>query len=53
MKLRLNIVRTINKLIKATQNERLFTERLFKDKRVYNYLDVPDSAFKTNFSLLK
>lgn len=36
----LSVIRTMNKLIRATQNERIFTERLFKKKQIYNYIEI-------------
>lgn len=36
----LKVVRFTNKLIRATQNERIHTERLVKSKYVYNYVEL-------------
>ncbi len=36
----LKIVRFTNKVIKATQNERIHTEKLVKSNYVYNYREL-------------
>jgi hypothetical protein len=36
----LKFVRIINKIILATKNERIHTERAVKSKYVYNYIEV-------------
>jgi len=37
MKFLLKIIRILNKLMMSDQNERIFTERIFKDKKVYEF----------------
>lgn len=36
----LTIMRKINKVFRATQNERIHTERFFKSTQVYNYIKL-------------
>ena len=43
----LKIIRLFNKTLNASQWARIKTERVFKDKRIYNYLVVPDVCFES------
>jgi len=43
----LKLMRLFNKVIKATLSERIMIQKLFGDKRCYNYLEIPDSCFKS------
>lgn len=36
----------MNKLLRATLNERIASEKLFKEKEPYMTLDIPESCFK-------
>ena len=36
----LNIVRILNKLLLSNQNEKIAIEKIFKSKKVYNYIDI-------------
>ena len=46
-----NIIKSCNlaldKLIGATQEERINTKRRYNQKQIYNYLEVPERCFKS------
>ena len=39
-KIILSTVRKVNKLLLSNQNEKIAIEKIFKSKKVYNYIDV-------------
>ena len=43
----LRLLRKFNKSLRASQWARIKTERFFKSRAVYNYLEVPDVCFKS------
>lgn len=47
----LKLIRLFNKTLNASQWARIKTEKLFKDKRIYNYLVVPDVCFNNEVAL--
>jgi len=48
----LKIVRKLNKFVLGGLEERFFIERLVRDKRIYNALEIPDKCFKSESSSL-
>ena len=49
----LNIVRKVNKLVGCNQAGCISIERKLKSKEVYNYLEIPETCFKSKSTQLQ